>query len=127
MRARFAAAPAFQSGQSKSIARPDVRVFGHENGAGYLPYNFAHEIVSGAIDRLSDHDSTLPLALGRRINEVLRDRTDLSLSAAESCTGGSVAQAITAFAGSSNYFLGSIVSYVNEAKAELLACSCQDT
>jgi PncC family amidohydrolase len=60
-----------------------------------------------------------------RINVLLRDRTDVTIAAAESCTGGSVARAITAWPGSSNYFLGSIVSYVNTAKHELLGVSTE--
>ena len=47
----------------------------------------------------------------------------VSLAAAESCTGGNVAARITAIAGSSDYFLGSIVSYSNQAKASLLGVS----
>jgi PncC family amidohydrolase len=58
--------------------------------------------------------------LAGQINVLLRDRTDLTIASAESCSGGSIAQAITAFPGSSNYFMGGIVSYVNRAKAELL-------
>ena len=42
------------------------------------------------------------------------------MAAAESCTGGEVAHRITAHAGSSAYFLGSIVAYANAAKRDLL-------
>jgi len=69
---------------------------------------------------MTDSGSVSSLTLAGEINRLLRDRTDITLAAAESCTGGSVARALTAFAGSSNYVLGSIVSYVNRAKAELL-------
>jgi len=47
----------------------------------------------------------------------------VTVAAAESLTGGSVAARITAISGSSNYFLGSIVAYSNTAKASLLAVS----
>ncbi len=43
-----------------------------------------------------------------------------TLAAAESCTGGMLSQAITAVPGSSEVFLGGIVSYSNEAKERLL-------
>jgi PncC family amidohydrolase len=48
------------------------------------------------------------------------DRQRISLAAAESCTGGNVAARITTVAGSSDYFLGSIVAYANSAKMALL-------
>lgn len=44
----------------------------------------------------------------------------LTVSLAESCTGGLVAATITEVAGSSGYFLGGVVSYANEAKEALL-------
>jgi PncC family amidohydrolase len=44
----------------------------------------------------------------------------LTVSTAESCTGGMVAHAITSRAGSSGYFLGGVVSYSNDVKVSLL-------
>ena len=43
-----------------------------------------------------------------------------TLATAESCTGGLIAQMITAIAGVSAYYLGGAVSYANLAKVELL-------
>jgi nicotinamide-nucleotide amidase len=43
-----------------------------------------------------------------------------TLATAESCTGGYLAHIITANAGSSAYYLGSVISYSNEAKMDLL-------
>jgi competence/damage-inducible protein CinA-like protein len=43
-----------------------------------------------------------------------------SIATAESCTGGLIAERITQIPGSSDYFVGSIVSYSNEAKTRLL-------
>jgi nicotinamide-nucleotide amidase len=43
-----------------------------------------------------------------------------TVTSAESCTGGGVAQAITAIAGSSSWFNRSFVTYANSAKAEML-------
>ena len=55
-----------------------------------------------------------------RLNTLLADNPRLTIAAAESCSGGEVAHRITAVAGSSAYFLGSIVAYSNGAKASLL-------
>ncbi len=46
-----------------------------------------------------------------------------TMSTAESCTGGYIAHRITAQPGSSNYYKGSIVSYSNEVKENLLHVS----
>lgn len=54
-----------------------------------------------------------------RVGTLLKQKR-LTLATAESCTGGLVAHLITNIAGSSEYFLGGIVSYSNQAKAELL-------
>ena len=58
---------------------------------------------------------TLPTVVGN----LLRD-LNLTIASAESCSGGSVAQAITSVAGSSDYFMGSIVAYQNRLKESLL-------
>jgi nicotinamide-nucleotide amidase len=44
----------------------------------------------------------------------------LKVATAESCTGGLIAAACTAVAGSSDWFERGVVTYSNEAKAELL-------
>lgn len=44
----------------------------------------------------------------------------LSLSTAESCTGGNIAAKITSISGSSSYYVGGIVAYSNEVKMQIL-------
>ncbi len=44
----------------------------------------------------------------------------MTLATAESCTGGKIAQKITALAGASKYFKGSVVSYATETKINVL-------
>lgn len=46
-----------------------------------------------------------------------------TLAVAESCTGGKIAQLITANAGASAFFKGSIVSYATESKVNILGVS----
>ena len=49
----------------------------------------------------------------------------LTLSTAESCTGGGIAATITSVAGSSEYFMGGVVAYSNEVKMDLLHVSAE--
>ena len=53
------------------------------------------------------------------IGRMLRER-NLTLGTAESCTGGLIAHRITTIPGSSDYFMGSVVSYSNDIKRGLL-------
>lgn len=64
------------------------------------------------------NDETQVLALG----EQLRRRGE-RLATAESCTGGMLAAACTAVAGSSDWFDGGVVSYSNAAKTAWLGVS----
>jgi nicotinamide-nucleotide amidase len=57
--------------------------------------------------------------LERAIGDFLR-KNGMTLSVAESCTGGLVSDRITNVSGSSDYFEGGVVSYSIEAKAEHL-------
>lgn len=49
----------------------------------------------------------------------------LMMGTAESCTGGMIAHLITSKAGSSAYFKGSVVSYCNEVKQQVLGVSAK--
>lgn len=61
--------------------------------------------------RLTSRPHPLALQIHERLIEA-----DLTLALAESCTGGLIADLITDISGSSNYFLGSAVTYANSAK-----------
>ena len=63
----------------------------------------------------SDEDDTLETCIGK-----LLKGTGRTISTAESCTGGSIAALLTSVAGSSEYFLGSVVSYANSVKSRVL-------
>jgi nicotinamide-nucleotide amidase len=67
-----------------------------------------------------DEDITLQEAVGR----LLKSKSK-TMGTAESCTGGYIAHLITSIRGSSNYFKGSVVSYDNEVKENLLHVSRQ--
>lgn len=59
------------------------------------------------------------------IGKLLRERKE-TLSTAESCTGGYLAHLITSVSGSSDYYMGGIVSYANEVKMQQLGVSAVD-
>ncbi len=73
-----------------------------------------HDILGEAI--ICDGDHTLPEIIGNMLKQ-----KGLTLSTAESCTGGNIAHVITEVPGSSEYFVGSVVSYCNRVKHDLLA------
>ncbi len=75
---------------------------------------FCEEIVT-------TEDKSVPQVLG----ELLSER-ELTIACAESCTGGNIAHRITRNPGSSAYFLGSVVSYSNDVKANVLGVSRND-
>jgi nicotinamide-nucleotide amidase len=58
--------------------------------------------------------------LATLLGATLRDQ-DMLLATAESCTGGWVAQTVTAVAGSSRWFERGFVTYSNAAKMEMLS------
>ena len=60
----------------------------------------------------------------REVSEILWE-TEKTVSTAESCTGGRIAEAIIAVPGASKYFKGGIISYVNEIKENLLGVDHQ--
>lgn len=62
-----------------------------------------------------DEGETLEVVVGK-----LLKAQGKTLAIAESCTGGKIAQMITSVSGASAYFKGSIVTYSNTAKTDLL-------
>jgi len=66
---------------------------------------------------------------GEKIEELIGKKllkNQLTLSTAESCTGGNIAKIITSVSGSSQYFIGSIVSYSTRIKEEFLHVSAKN-
>ncbi len=62
-----------------------------------------------------EEDESIEVVLGELLSQ-----KGLTLSTAESCTGGKIAEIITSISGSSNYFRGGIVSYATDTKVSLL-------
>lgn len=66
----------------------------------------------------SDHEDTLQECIGRMLAS-----NGMTMSTAESCTGGTISALITSVPGSSAYFLGSVTSYANSVKTGVLGVS----
>jgi PncC family amidohydrolase len=64
-------------------------------------------------------DKDLTMKLEKVIGNLLRQE-GWTLSIAESCTGGLICDRITDVPGSSDYFMGGMINYSNESKAEHL-------
>ena len=59
------------------------------------------------------------IASAEQLLSLCRDK-GVTLATAESCTGGMIGATITSVPGSSDVFLGGIISYANSAKKSLL-------
>ena len=62
-----------------------------------------------------DEDETIEVVIGKLLTQNRK-----TISTAESCTGGKIAQMLTSVAGASNYFRGSVVSYATDTKISVL-------
>ena len=67
-----------------------------------------------------DEDETIEVVIGKQLAQQCK-----TISTAESCTGGKIAQTLTSVAGSSAYFKGSIVSYATETKINVLGVNAE--
>lgn len=59
------------------------------------------------------------------LGDLLKQK-DLTISTAESCTGGNISTLITSVSGSSSYFIGSVVSYATSVKTSVLGVNQKD-
>ena len=86
--------------------------FGGE--ADFTPYiKELQELLGDAI--YGEGEDTLQSVIGRKLREAGK-----TLSLAESCTGGHLSELITSVAGCSDYYKGSVTSYSNEVKMNVL-------
>ena len=87
-----------------------------EDAAAQLIAPIAAEIqqIAGEDYYGSDEDT-----LASVVGQILRSKGQ-TLAVAESCTGGGLGQMLTETAGSSDYFMGGIISYANRVKVDLL-------
>lgn len=99
-----------------------ITLTGANSGIGLLRFKlnkYQQQLMDMFSEELvSIEDKNVSQVLG----ELLTER-ELTVGTAESCTGGNIAHNITANPGSSAYYLGSVVSYSNDVKAEVLHVS----
>lgn len=72
--------------------------------------------------RVGSHIFSTSAPLEQVVGDALRE-AKATLATAESCTGGLIAQMVTAVPGSSDYFDRAMVTYSNQAKMDLLGVS----
>lgn len=88
----------------------------------------ALDICDGAIEKITKTEVGKYIygidveSLEKAAIALLREK-GLTLACAESCTGGLISKRITDIAGCSDVFVGSCVTYANEAKVKLLGVS----
>lgn len=88
-------------------------------------YDKDYDVFLEKLDRTLESISELYIlgkedkSLAQLVVETLKSK-NLTMSTAESCTGGNIAHIITGISGSSTIFNGSVVSYANTAKTEVL-------
>jgi len=75
------------------------------------------EIIGDIIVGFED-DETIEVVLGNMLS-----KKNVTVSTAESCTGGKMAALIASVPGASNYFKGSVVAYSTEVKQNVLGIS----
>ncbi|MGK7873863.1 MAG: competence/damage-inducible protein A [Xenococcaceae cyanobacterium] len=73
------------------------------------------------LDYFGADDDTLASVVGQLLQDA-----DETLSVAESCTGGGLGEMLTSVSGSSDYFMGGVISYDNQVKISLLGVSTED-
>lgn len=102
-----------------------VTLSGINSGVELLRFkmNKYHQTLSSIFtnDLISTEDKSVAQVLAGDLQE-----RELTVSSAESCTGGNIAHRITQIAGSSAYFMGSVVSYSNDVKEQVLNVSRTD-
>ena len=67
-----------------------------------------------------EENETIEVVLGKQLTQIGK-----TISTAESCTGGKIAEVLTSVSGASNYFRGSVVSYATDTKVSVLGVSQQ--
>ena len=106
-----------------SPGRVRLRLSAKGTDKEFLETSIAENVISlskiiGDIIVGYDDDETIETIVGHLLKQ-----QNKTISTAESCTGGKIAQILTSVSGASNYFKGSVVSYATETKISVLGLS----
>jgi nicotinamide-nucleotide amidase len=83
----------------------------------------AADVQAGAVVAVLEAGAPVFSSDGRTVDDIVADglrERGLTLAVAESCSGGLLGARLTERPGSSDYFLGGVISYANEVKLGLL-------
>ena len=106
-----------------SPGRVRLRLSAKGTDKEFLETSIAQNVISlskiiGDIIVGYEDDETIETIVGHLLKQ-----QNKTISTAESCTGGKIAQILTSVSGASNYFKGSVVSYATETKISVLGLS----
>jgi nicotinamide-nucleotide amidase len=114
-----AAFPGIQLGLRANFPQIQVKLYGRDSDASRLEERLeeAGQWIAGQLGKhvVSENGESMQTVIGHML---LKQSATISL--AESCTGGLIANWLTHVAGSSSYFLFSGVTYSNQAKIDVL-------
>ncbi len=99
-------------GVSKNVSKEDLQAEMDAQIATLIPLLKDH--------LLATEDLPLEVLVGRKLKE-----KHLTVSSAESCTGGKIAEALNRHAGSSAFYYGSVVAYDNSVKKNVLGVTAE--
>jgi len=114
-----------------ALLKPFMKAHPGQIGLMVRDYGEVHVRIVGAVSLVEELACQVQKALGDHVygggDETLESVVGgllkgqrLTISTAESCTGGMLAHTITNVSGSSDYFIGGFVTYTNEAKRRFL-------
>ena len=106
-------------GYRSSMPHIEIKIFARGDKAiGVLPRVKKHvqELLGSAV--VAENRKSIAEEIHQRLNG-----SGMSLSIAESCTGGLIASQLVAFPGSSSYLHQGLVTYSNESKVKVLGVS----
>ncbi len=99
--------------------RAEIIWHGHERPLSLLKYLFFLQPIDKAKDITQNSDIIMYLKTVRIIHKIFKEK-GLTLSVAESCTGGLICHCLTALPGASSFLQAGVITYSAESKKTIL-------